>query len=200
MTTLTNPLVFQTLGPGFVKVQYGTSAHQHIMTIPVRYEGTPTVGDVPSVLSKNSTTYTLTAAMATLLDAVKTMFYSDVTFGHYDAWFVNPDTFEPIWIYGYDPLSKVGTAGTATVLQSMATFTFRTGNGGIMKNVFLDTYFNPFVRALAPSYGGNTVAQAWLTYMIGNTSVWYARDDSYAISGMRLSVRYSDVLLKQRGL
>lgn len=120
---------------------------------------------------------------------------SDASGGVLDVWLYTLGTYDRTWITSYTPPWTPNSA-VDTGLASQTTMTFRSGNGGIMKLVLLETAGNSNAQISPSNY--DSVLTAVADNFTDADSIWIARDNGYAIGNIRLSPGQNEATWRKR--
>ncbi|HET8671978.1 MAG TPA: hypothetical protein VFM05_15585 [Candidatus Saccharimonadales bacterium] len=116
-----------------------------------------------------------------LMAVVDDHFNNTTDFTAAEVWEYAPGTFDSVFRTAQS-VALPGTSGTGTAAFSQSIMTFRTIGGGIMKVDLRGTIHLPGARQSFPNAG---IIQALANYIVGNTSIWWGRDNSYALAPLR---------------
>lgn len=185
------------LSPGFVKLHLQAPLFEHILTVPVNpiYDsGTGTWTLVEKGGGTNPLWSTALNAYVTvikaLLPTVDTLTYAELYTKAVGAAPIFKDTFS---------YNVAGTSGSTASTATQETLSYRDGSGGRGKLVLLDGTDAPNQKFIGPSYG-NAAKLAWVTYVVGNTSVIYSRNNDYPINVPKILTKTNDVLRRKYGI
>lgn len=115
-----------------------------------------------------------------LMAVVDDQFAAPTDFVDAEVWEYAPGTFDSVFRTA-QAVALPGTSGSGVVSMSQSIWTFRSAGGGIAKVDLRGTVHVAGARISIPTTG---VVQALVTYMIGNSSIWWARDNSYLLAGL----------------
>lgn len=91
-----------------------------------------------------------------------------------------------------------GASATATTDASYQMLSMRTGNGGTMKIVVLDTIHNRNDQAIVvPNAAATTVPERLAAYLLSGTNWVIGRDDSYPVAALRQSYGQNETVWKK---
>jgi len=174
-------------GPFEVRIFYQTNetpaaiaAHVLRLSCNMSIEGDP--GDPFSEwipYQKNgSAVSSLDTHVDALMAVVRPFYVAAVDFVGAELWEYAPGTFDAVYRASYT-LGLAGTgAGTTQVAGQLVT-TFRTVNGGIFK---IDLRGTNIAAGATQSFPiGAGVATNLANYLVGGTTIWWARDNSYPL-------------------
>lgn len=182
------------LAPGYVVIHYTVAGLEHTQTLPV-FPVMP-AGTGTLLFSKGGSSIAWVTAITAYLNASKGLFSSaDATLDFADL-FTQADEFSAPVFQDTHSFAIAGTNATATTESGQAVFGWRTQNGGRGKSQWMETAFPDDFIQVPASYG--TDAATFATYVLGATSIVYARDGSFMSSGIRLITKENDKLRKIR--
>lgn len=186
------------LSEGFVRTTYTGITTVHHAIIPVNFDGTLTPGVQPSVTRKDATTVAIETGFQEFLDAFGEGFNDDTLFGLCEAYSVDPDTEERQFIYGWNA-NFTGTNASPNIALAMATSTFKTILGGILRIVQMEgvTVVNIKQR---PPYFVTSPQEVIASYITSDDSIVIGRDNNYAFSPISFTTKTSDALRNAAGL
>lgn len=184
------------LAPGFVKLFYARGAVQHVMTLCVKYDGTPTPGSMPTVFQRDNVVTAVSTPIGAFVDEMLPCFGTDTSFTHYECWYKPSVDSDPLYIYTGLLASKTGTAAGTGKVAGELVCVLRSIAGHIMKVYMMESgltnseVFNP------PTYGGSVVADVF-AYLLSDSNIFIARDGSYPVAGVRALGKTNDALRKR---
>lgn len=177
----------------------GENPMAHAMTVDVNLFGVPTIGTPFGSIDtrlRDNTLSDLQTDTDALMVLIVPFFHSSTNFLRAELWMYGAEpSSDAVFVSAY-PLSLIGTSATATVAASQRTITFRTEGGGIMRvqfmeGVILDNVKDPYPFSRAE-------ADALADYLLGNTTPFVGRDNTYPISGNYDSRTQNEKLYKKR--
>lgn len=183
-----------TLAPAYVVLNYiGASNIPHKMVFGVLPDNLTLT--TPTIKSKDGSSVAINTAMTTLVNVLKALVPSTMTYTDYDLWRKDTPTSDPLWVYN-GSLAVVGTGGTG-IANSQLVASWRSGAGGVGKTYVMEgsTAINLVLKPT--TYGGLASAQALATYLLGNTCIIYARDNGFPIAVPKMFTKTNDALRKK---
>lgn len=186
------------LSEGFIRGTYTGSSGIHHFILPVNFDGVPTQGTEPLLTQKDAGTILAVAGLQEYLDVYGTLFNDDSLFGLAEAYTVDPDTEERTFIYGWD-MDFLGLSTQPNVPLGMATMTFKTIGGGLLKIVAMEGAATVNTKEYSPFPGGSNLTDI-ADYVTSGDSIVIGRDDDYAFAPISFTVKTSDALRKRVGL
>lgn len=182
------------LAPGFLKIFYTAQGHAHIMVLPVN--PVAPAGNATNLLDSGGASQLWTAAVADIVLFLKGLLATTDTIDTAEIWTQASPTSVPI----FQASMTVGVAGTVSSTGTpyvQLRMSFRTSAGGRAVFQVMEPVFVPDTVSSAPLYGGNTHLQAVLSYISGNSSVIWGRDNHYIASGIKAVTKVNDTLRKK---
>lgn len=186
------------LSEGFARITYNGATGAHHAIVPINFAGTPVPGVAPSLTTKGATSVGAEVGIGEFLDVYRANFYSTTLFGLVEIYAVDPDTEERTFIYGFDA-SRAGSSGGVPVVLGMATTTFKTVGGGVLKIVMMESV-SPVNTKFYPPFDEETPIGALVEYVVSDASIVIGRDDEVAFAPISFTSKTSDALRKRAGL
>lgn len=124
----------------------------------------------------------LQSACEALLGLINGFYATTSAFGAIELWEYIPDSFDAVFRSAYSP-STEPNGGATTVPASQTYFTFRTINGGIMKLCLMGTTIVEDSSQAYPT--GDSEVNAVFAAFLADTSIWWGRDNSFPIAGLK---------------
>lgn len=183
------------LAPGFIKLFYTSNGNQHIDTIPILFDGVPTIGLEPLLLNASGTSVTTTVGLTAYITAIKIMLHTTSSYTGFEV-YSKAVGGEPIFIWGND-LSIAGTSATATVVDSQAVISFRSSQGGVAK-IYIMEHTQAVNQRVAARTGAAAPVGTLVTFLLGTTNIRISRDGGRLISGIYYTTKTNDALRKKR--
>lgn len=188
-------------GPYLLTIDYVWDNISHEFAANCDVIGTPTTGDDPdSVImrTKGSVSVDLQTAADALWTVIRMFFNGTTLASTYTLWKTNPDNEDRLFISGGVLTSPNG--GNISAPNGVATeaiWTFRTGNGNVMKVNLLEGVFGGNVQI--PMASDTTPGVLGLrTYMTGDNAIVMARDRSFAVAPMNSSYGQNEKTWRRR--
>jgi len=185
------------LAPGYVRFTYDGVLFPHHATIPVNYDGTPTPGTEPDIILKDASTSGVEAALDAYLDVLTPHFNTSVNFGNAEAHAVDPTTGEDTFLWTWNA-DRVGSDTGPAIATGQAVFSFKTAVGSALK-IYLMESGSPANFKFLPPYATGIIKNL-SDYVVSGASMFYGRENSYALAPVSFVTKYNDKLRKQQGL
>lgn len=187
-------MAVNTLAPGFVKLHYiGAQNIQHTMTFGVLNDNFALA--IPTIKTKDGSSVAINTAVSAFVTILKALMAASVTFQDFDLWSKPTPTDDPIWLYN-GSLAVVGTNAAATVANSQLVASYRSGAGGNGKIYLLEQSY-AVNNVYKPTAYGDAAKLALANYLIGTSSMVYARDNGFPVSVPRMMTKTNDVMRKR---
>lgn len=165
-----------------------TPARTHVIRVNCAIVGTPAPGTLPSAITVQKAgggTGTLQAVADQWWSFVRQFYLPSVTCTSFTLWKYISGTFSKDFISAGAVANPAGTGGGSTVIAGQVTLSFRTANGSVIKQVFIETGLAGDTRTtLVPNAAGNSV-QKFAAYLLSADNVALGRDDSYPVAALR---------------
>lgn len=185
------------LAPGFCKVFYTGDGKPHTMTVPVFFEGAPTVGIVPTLINKGLASVEGDVAVPLLLSKIMDCLHTADAVTSYEFWYkANVDS-DPVFISSSIVAGGNGTSSAPAVAMSEVVLSFRTHSGNLAKMYLMESVAGGIGKLNPPAYNGATYLAALANFLVGSTSIMTGRDGAFLETPIRASVKYSDALYKK---
>lgn len=188
-------MAINSLSPAFVKLYTVVAGHQHVMTIPTKFSGTPVPGEAPNLLAHNASSVGFASALDNLSTYAKVFLASaDGAIDYAEAWSQPNPTDDPVWIYTYQ-ISDDGTSVGATVVANQSVWTFRSANGGVFRLYLMETALA--VNIALPYTQFESDKKALADYITSALSWIYARDNGAPVVCLGYKSKFNDVLRRK---
>jgi len=185
------------LAPGYAKLTYSGVLFPHHMTIPIKFDGTPTPGTNPDLLTKGATTVDAETGIGNFVEVLRPFFNADTHFGLCEIHKVNATTGEDTFIYAFD-VGLVGSASGENVPTAQAVITFKTTGGGLYRLYMMEGNQGVNVKLYPPFSAG--LLDDLSDFVVGAGSIVYGRDNTYPFTPIAFITKINDKLRKQQGL
>ncbi|AXH78402.1 MAG: hypothetical protein [Circular genetic element sp.] len=165
-------------GPYEIEIKYTIDGVTHVNRINCNIAIAPTIGeDVANIdlLTKLGNGINIDVAVKAYVNLVKVLYHSAVSFDSYDLYLYSAPNVPRTW-FAVGSLGIVGTANSAYNPARMITLTYRTGEGGIMKNVWLEDSGSFQIRSTHANGDPNWAAV--MDYVADNDTWFLAKDTS----------------------
>lgn len=185
------------LAPGYARATYDGQLFPHHMTIPVNYDGVPTPGSEPNILTKGGASVAGGTAMSDLFDLLLFNWPASIHFGLCEFHTVDDVTGADQFIWSFN-LNKVGTAGGTAIPTSQVVLNWKTSVGSIYKMYLMEGVEPPNHKKLPPytDLGYLTLSD----YIVSDDSPVYGRQNAYPFTPISWLSKINDKLRKQQGL
>lgn len=182
------------LAPGFVRVFYNSNTHEHRMTIPV-FPVLP-AGASTLLYEKGGATLAWLTGITAVITVIKARYPAAASFETAEIW-TQADCESVPLLQDTQTLGIAGTLGSGATAYMQSLFTFRTQFGGRGKLMLMEPGGTVDVKSFPPTFGGDAALQAISDYVIGSTSIVYARDNSFNASAIKYISKVNDKLRKK---
>jgi hypothetical protein len=185
------------LAPGYARVTYDGTLFPHHMTIPVNYDGTPTIGVEPDLLLKDASSLNGEAAIGAFITELLPAFHTGTNFGLCEFHTVDSVTGVDQFIYAFN-LGLVGSASAANIPTEEFVMTFKLSAGGLYRLYMMEGVTPANLRDLPPYPSGyeKTISD----FVVSGASPIYGRTNAYPFAPISAISKYNDKLRKQQGL
>ena len=177
----------------------GEDPMDHVMTIDVMLDGGASPGqsfsDIPT-LYRNGLGSTLDVDIDAFLDLIEPFFSTTTSIIRSELWFYGPEPSTNATFIAVLPVGHTGSNASPTIAAAQNTMTLRTINGGIMRVQMMETSRNSNLKDAYPF--SIAIATALSNYLIGLTSPFVARDNSFPISPVFFSETQNEKLYSKR--
>lgn len=168
-------------GPYIVEIKYTVDGKQHVQRNNCHIPIAPVAGTDPALIdvaTRVGGSVDLATAVSNWIDLVKTIFNTGTTFDSFDLYYKQDADTPRMW----RATGIIGVNGTNVGAHNPAhqmTLTYRTQEGGIMRQVFLESFHLAKTRFSYANTSGDT--QAIMDFVVSPASWINARDTSYPI-------------------
>lgn len=188
-------MAINSLSPAFVKVYTTVATHQHVMTIPTKFSGTPVPGEAPNLLAHNASSVGFSSALDNLSTYIKPFLASaNGAVDYAEVWSQPAPEDDPVWIYTYQ-INDDGTSAGATVTANQSVWTFRSANGGVFRLYLMETALA--VNIALPYSQFESDKKDLADYITSSLSWIYARDNGAPITCLGYKSKFNDVLRRK---
>lgn len=189
-------------GPFEVELTYIVQGLEHKMRLSFNQvigtypPGTPATDIMPFAKSGGVGTRNIVDATNDLLSTLQPLYVDgDTSFLVADVYEYAPGTFDRSFIQTFTPVFT-GSSPGSTGLASQGIMTFRTGGGGIAKLVCMETAGEANDQIPARQFSASL--DAIKDEFIDNDSVWFSRDNNYAVAALRFSNGQNEKIWRKR--
>ncbi len=192
-----------TLRPGPYTLQFPMqfSELSHNLEFNCDVLGTPASGDAPSTINMRDAGSTglsdLETAANDLWAVIRPFFQGLTLCSTYTLWQRTLTTTERIFVSGGTLTTPNGGNPGANTPASQATYTLRSGGGGILKIVLLEGVFASNSRVPMSSDGLASVP-ALRTYLLGEGCIVSARDRGFPVAAINSSYGQNEKIFNRR--
>lgn len=183
------------LSPAFMRVRYNSAGHDHVMTLPTKFVGTPTPGVEPNLRRHDGSSITASDFAADFLPLLSPFFHSGDALGSIDIWSQPLPEDDPVFIYSV-PSAVTGGAAGADVVAVQTVFTFRTVHRGGFRLVLMEGTNSADNQANWP-FGGSGATYDLASYIIGDSCPIYARNNDAPAVPLKTVSKENDVLRRK---
>jgi len=187
-------MAINSLSPAFIKFNYTRGTVKHKAVVPTKFSATPTAGVMPSLLTHVGGAQAFNLAVGDWGIFVRPLFGTTTTLDNAEVWYQPTPADDPIWIFTQG-INLPGTSATANVPAEEVVMTFRSSNGGLFRNYFMESFLP---ANQVTTYGA--MANPWLDYanwVIGSSGWMYARDNGKPVVCLGFKTKYNDVLRRR---
>lgn len=185
------------LAPGYIKQTYDGVLFPHHLMMPINITGSPTPGVEPDIILKDASTSGVIAAWDAFLDVVVPYFTTTVNFGLAELHTVDDTTGEDQFIFAWNA-GRTGSSVVARKAAAQLVFSFKTALGTPAKVYLMESVEAVNQRFLPPYAAGP--AEDLSDFIVGTSSPFYGRGNSYPFVPVSLITKTNDTLRKQQGL
>jgi len=190
----------KSLAPAFIVVNYfttvGTIVMPHTMTVPVNV--VVWNGGSTNVVLKDGSNRLWTTAILDLLTTIAPMYHTTSTFPTWELWRQDTATSDPVLV-ATSSSALIGGSASLSVLGSGANMAFRSTEDSAYRLLLLESNQAADQRK---AYSVLSATQkAPIDYLLGNTSLVYARSNAYLNTfGLYTSKTYDKLRKKRLGM
>lgn len=185
------------IGPYFVKLNYVSNSHTHVMQFSVKPVGTPTPGNLGEVQTKGGTGVSLDAGIATLVSALKAVYPASAAFSSWDCFYKASVTAEPIWMDSGAIVGGTGTAAGGATPALQAVTTFRSALGHRLRLQIMEPNMSPDVVVPGATLSADAKWGPIVTALTGDNAIICARDGAWLVSVIRQVTKINDKLRRR---
>jgi hypothetical protein len=167
------------------------------MIVPLNYDGTPTPGVEPDILTKDGSTVAGATAMGALFDVFLPLFNASTHFGLCEFHTVDPTTGVDQFIFGFN-LGGVGSSGGARVAMGQFVMNFKTTIGSLYRLYLMETSVTINRRETPPF--SDAIYTDVADYIASADSPVYGRANAYPFAAISWLTKTNDKLRKAAGL
>lgn len=181
--------------PGPYEIEFQLSgwtspSREHVLRFSVAVVGTPPAGELPSnidIQKMGGATAKLDVVANQIWSFYRQVYHTSITVVGYTLWKYVSGTLAKDFVAAGTVTTPAGTSATAPIVAQQVTLTYRSANGGILKNVLIEPSLSGDARVtLVPNSAGSGI-QRIAAYVLSADNVLLARDDSYPVAALRSS-------------
>lgn len=177
------------LAPAYLKVYYTSNGHEHVMTLPVKNDGTGADFDL---ILYDDTTESQAEAMTDLVTLLQPLFNEADSFAGWEAYTQADCESAPVFRNAGTFTSIEGSNPSADEPWSQGVMTFKTSAGGRGRFQLMEGVFNPNSKLAAPTFTG--ALEDLRDFLVGNTSFIYGRDNGKLLLPLNWVTKINDKL------
>lgn len=179
--------------PGPYEIEFTLSGwtnplREHVLRFSVVALSNPPAGTLPTAIDiqkQGGGTAKLNIVADQIWSFYRLMYPAAITVVGYTLWKFVPGTLAKDFIASGTVTSPTGSGSGSITPAHQVTLTYRSANGGILKNVILETLQTGNTRTtLIPSAAGSAT-QRIAAYHLSADNVALARDDSFLVAALR---------------
>lgn len=190
--------------PGPYELEYfirvpSTPNREHVFRQNVGVSGAPALGTPMSsisLLKKGGGTVAADVALNLLWSFVRNLYPTTATCFGVTLWRYQTGTLSKDFVTAATVTSPAGLSGVFQEAQQ-ATLSFRSGNGGIQKMVFLECNLVGNTRTTLLANGAGSATEKLAAYVMSADNVTLSRDDAFAIAPLRLSLGQNEAIFRK---
>lgn len=185
------------LAPGFIRTTYSGTRNPHHQVIPIKFDGVPTAGSSPAIVTTDGGTVDWSTALISYVNlAFAPQFPTTVKIGIADIYSVNPTTGVRTFIYTAN-INLPGTAVVAQVPFSEAVWVYKSSVGKPVKVWLMESVYAANVRniGVVPADG----REAMNDYILSGDNIFYGRTDAWPLAFQTFTSKINDVLRRNGG-
>lgn len=188
-------------GPHEMEFKIRVDGFSHKLRVNCRVEGNPTPGtDFAAILLSNKAGSTQTAAISMngFWNFIRAWYHTSVQCEEVNLWKYMTGTTSKTFLSTSVPTTPAGSSATAYGAARQTTLTFRTANGGICKNVFIEPSISSDSIGNLVANASGSVAEKIAAYWLSSASWMLGRDDSFVIAPLRVANTQNEAMYRKR--
>lgn len=161
---------------------------EHVLRFSVAALGNPPAGTLPTAIDiqkMGGATAKLDVVANQIWSFYRQIYAVQMSVVGYTLWKYVTGTLAKDFIAAGTVTTPLGTSAGAWIVAHQVTLTFRTANGGILKNVILETPAGGDSRVVLTPNPAGTPVQRIASYILSADNVVLGRDDSYPVAALR---------------
>lgn len=188
----------RSLAPGFVRITYTGAGGLHHKILPVNLIDGWVAGTEPQFQQKDGTPVDATSGITDYVNAWRTLMAASQNIGLAEVYAVDADTGEGTFVWGFS-LSTVGVQALSSIAKVGLQITFKLVGGGTYRDLTME---GPYAQDLnlRPPFIVDDPDDVLATYVTGDSSIVYGRDNTYPFAPLRFITKEYDALRKRTGL
>jgi len=188
----------KSLAPSFVRVTYTGAGGIHHAIIPVNIVDGWVAGVEPSLTQRDGTPVPATDGITDYVNAWRGLMTTSQNIGLAEVYAVDADTGEGTFVWGFN-LATTGMQALASVAKVGLQMTFKLVGGGTFRSLTMEGPYAADLN-LRPPYIVDDPDDVFSTYVCGDSSIVYGRDNTYPFAPLRFLTKEYDALRKRAGL
>jgi len=178
--------------PGPYEIEYTLTgfinpARDHVIRGSVAALASPPAGTLPTAIDiqkMGGSTAKLNVVANQYWEFLRLIYPSSIICSGYTLWKYVTGTLAKDFVSAGAVTNPAGSGG-AIVVSQQCTLTYRSANGGIMKQVFLEASLSGDARVTLVPLSSGTPVQKIAAYTMSADNVFLARDDGYPVAALR---------------
>lgn len=169
---------------------WNTPIRVHMHRVNVIAVGSPPLGTLPTAIDiqkQGGATAKLNVVANQYWEFVRLLYPAAITCVGYTFWRIVTGTSGKDFVTSGNVTNPAGTNAGGVQLAQQLTFSYRSANGGIMKQVFLEPSISGDVRQILTPNVAGTAQQRMAAYILSADNIALAADDGFIISALRES-------------
>ena len=174
----------------FVLSGWTAPIREHVMRFSVVAIGSPVAGTLPTAIDiqkMGGGTAKLDVVANQIWSFFRIVYNTTINVVGYTLWRYVPGTLAKDYIAAGTVTTPAGTSATGAIAAQQVTLTYRSANGGVLKQVMLEPSLAGDARVVLVPNAAGTGIQRIAAYTLSADNVIIARDDSYPVAAMRSS-------------
>lgn len=183
------------LSPSYMKIRYRANGHDHTATYQVKFDGAPTPGTEPNMLTTDGSSVGFEVGVNGLCNALKSAFKTTDSFVLAEVWDWSDVELPPTFIYAFS-IGIAGTAVSSNVPAGQAVFSFRTRAPGGLKIYLMESTY-PLDLVIRPPFDVPSVENDIATYFLSDDSIIFAKSNNRPLATTGVITKTNDVLYRK---
>lgn len=185
-------------GPFEIEIVSIVQGVEHKQRLNCTLTGSWAIGDAPdtlNMLTKDGGNTQLDTAVTAWVTSMQPFFASDYSWTAYTVWQYLAGTFDRVFVTT-GALNITGSGTGSTNLAHQSIFTFRSGEGGILKIVQNEDTNTGQIREAYSQLGAS--AQSFMDFVVSDGSWIMARDTSFPVASLNRIGGQNESVFKKR--